>query len=87
MILSDEQTNGDIKDDGDPKEDLDRRRVDDCDLPIEVKLESEQVANDILAVIIDGVLSDVESKLTASLSVTSVNSIEETKSVSSCIAR
>ncbi|KAH1004368.1 hypothetical protein HUJ04_004126 [Dendroctonus ponderosae] len=90
LIVTDGQTNGDIKDnkdDGEPKEVVDRIRVDDCDLSKDLKLESQQIASDILAVIIDGVLSDVDNKLTTSSSVTSVNSIEETKSVSSSIAR
>lgn len=49
--------------------------------------ESEKIATEILDGILDGVMLDVDSKISTSASVTSVNSIEETKSVSSSITR
>lgn len=50
-------------------------------------LESEKIATEILDGIIDEVMADVGGKLRTSGSVTSVNSIEEVKSVSSSITR
>lgn len=50
-------------------------------------LESEKIAMEILDGIIDGVMADVGGRLHMSGSVTSVNSIEEVKSVSSSITR
>lgn len=50
-------------------------------------LESEKIAMEILDGIIDGVMADVGGRLHTSGSVTSVNSIEEVKSVSSSITR
>lgn len=49
--------------------------------------ESEKIAMEILDGIIDGVMADVGGSLHMSGSVTSVNSIEEVKSVSSSITR
>ncbi|KAL1518342.1 hypothetical protein ABEB36_001979 [Hypothenemus hampei] len=49
--------------------------------------ESKEVVNEILDSVIEGVMIEVDAKLTSSASVNSVNSIEETKSVSSSITR
>ncbi|XP_050306443.1 brefeldin A-inhibited guanine nucleotide-exchange protein 1 [Anthonomus grandis grandis] len=75
---------GSIEDEG---KELSEERVPGEKNMIEEQTESEKIAVDILSSIIDNAIYDSDSHIKLAGSVTSVNSIEETKSISSSITR